>query len=84
MQVHPVALSLSNNRGQVTAELAMRRKRIPKADTRKCVRQDKEKHAKSRSRSTGWTIACSIEWKPLKNPMQKSRFAEAAGVLRTA
>lgn len=43
MQVHPVALSLSNNRGRVTAELAMRRSPFPKADTRKCIRQDKEK-----------------------------------------
>lgn len=48
------------------------------------VRQDKEKHAKLPNRSTGWTIACSMEWKSLKNPMQKLRFAEPASLLRTA
>jgi len=34
MQIHPVALSLQINRFKVTAELAMRRKPFPKADTR--------------------------------------------------
>jgi len=48
------------------------------------VRQDKEKHAKSRNRGTGWTIACSMGMEAPKNPMQKSRIAEPAAVLRTA
>lgn len=40
MQVHPIVASISDPE-LTTAELAMRRKQTPKADTRKCVRQDK-------------------------------------------